>query len=48
VPRFTRWVFAKDLHALAARGPVRLIPGHGRVVADGAAAALEAAAARLA
>jgi hypothetical protein len=54
VPRFTRWFFAKDLgalqkdlRALAALRPVRLIPGHGAVVTDGTAA-LEAAAARLA
>jgi len=54
VPRFTRWFFAKDkatlkadLVALATRRPVRLIPGHGPVVTDGATAALEAAAGRL-
>lgn len=54
VPRFTRWFFVKDkgalqtdLAALAARGPVRLIPGHGGEVSEGAAEALKQAAARL-
>ncbi len=55
VPRFTRWFLAKSsaelkahLHELSsAPGLAHVVPGHGKVIASDAAAALQQAAARL-
>ena len=54
VPRFSRWFFVKeaaalrrDLLSIADDRLVRVIPGHGAVVAADAAARLREAAARL-